>query len=380
MVYTICSHNPPVQLTPGARLSTIQRRLSGNDIMITDWKDFLLDAGAEFNDAGVVHFGNLRRELSVAITGNVFTDLSHYGLISVHGDDAETFLQGQLTNDIRKVDDQHSQFSGICNPKGRLLASFRVFHCGDSYYLCLPSSMIETVISRLRMFMLRSRVTLEEASDTFVHLGVSGSEAEQELRKVAGTLPDNIHEVTQSKDQAIIRVPGIHPSFEIFTTTEQARQLWSSLNVQSAPVGSIAWQFLDIQAGIPMIFPETREAFVPQMANLQLIDGVSFTKGCYTGQEIVARMQYLGKLKRRMYRARCESTTQPLAGDEVYVSGEGTQSVGKLVSAAPHPDGGYSMLAVLQISSAEGKSKLHLGSATGAAITLEHLPYPFPSE
>ena len=98
--------------------------------MIIDWKDFLLDAGAEFNDTGVVHYGNLRRELSVAITGNVFADLSHYGLISVHGDDAETFLQGQLTNDIRKVDDQYSQFSGICNPKGRLLASFRVFHRG----------------------------------------------------------------------------------------------------------------------------------------------------------------------------------------------------------------------------------------------------------
>jgi folate-binding protein YgfZ len=348
--------------------------------MITDWKDFLRDAGAEFNDTGVVHFGNLRRELSVAITGNVFADLSHYGLVSVHGDDAETFLQGQLTNDIRKVDAQHSQFSGICNPKGRLLASFRVFHRGDSYYLCLPTDMIETVISRLRMFVLRANVTLEEASDTFVHLGVSGSEAEAELRKSAGTVPDNIHEVTQDKDQAIIRVPGIHPSYEIFTTIENAKQLWNNLNVQSAPIGSVAWQFLDIQAGIPVIAPETREAFVPQMANLQLIDGVSFTKGCYTGQEIVARMQYLGKLKRRMYRARVDSDSQPQPGEEVYVSDDQRQSVGKLVSAAPHPDGGYSILAVLQISSAEGKSALRLGSAAGPAITLEHLPYPFPSE
>jgi hypothetical protein len=240
--------------------------------------------------------------------------------------------------------------------------------------------MIEAVISRLRMFVLRSNVTLEEASDTFVHLGVSGSEAEQELRKFAGTLPENTHDVTQGKDQAIIRVPGIHPSFEIFTTVAQAGQLWSTLNVQSAPIGSVAWQFLDIQAGIPMISPDTREAFVPQMANLQLIDGVSFTKGCYTGQEIVARMQYLGKLKRRMYRARVNSESAPHAGDEVYTSDDKRQSVGKLVSAAPHPDGGYSMLVVLQISNAEGKSKLRLGSAAGAVIQLEHLPYPFPSE
>ena len=348
--------------------------------MITDWKDFLLAAGAEFNDASVVHYGNLRHELSVAITGNVFADLSHYGLISVHGDDAESFLQGQLTNDIRKVDDQNSQFSGICNPKGRLLASFRVFHRGDSYYLCLPMDMIEVAINRLRMFVLRSNVTLEEASDTFAHLGISGSEAEQDLQKFAGTLPGNIHEVAQDKDQVIIRVPGVHPSFEIFTTVEQASQLWSKLNVQSAPIGSVAWQFLDIQAGIPMISPDTREAFVPQMANLQLIDGVSFTKGCYTGQEIVARMQYLGKLKRRMYRARVDSESEPHAGDEVYASDDKRQSVGKLVSAAPHPDGGYVMLVVLQISSAENKSELRLGSAAGAVIELEHLPYPFPSE
>ena len=321
--------------------------------MITDWKDFLLDAGAEFNDAGVVHYGNLRHELSVAITGNVFADLSHYGLISVHGDDAETFLQGQLTNDVRNVTERHSQYSGICNPKGRLLASFRVFRQGDSYYLCVPMNMIEPVISRLRMFVLRSKVTLEDASDTFVHLGVSGSEAEEELRKFAGSLPDNTNEATRDKDQAILRVPGIHPSYEIFTTIENAKQLWNKLNVQSAPIGSVAWQFLDIQAGIPIIYPETREAFVPQMVNFQLIDGVSFTKGCYTGQEIVARMQYLGKLKRRMYRARVDTSSEPRAGDEVYAGDEESQSVGKLVSAAPHPDGGYSLLVVLQISSAE---------------------------
>jgi folate-binding protein YgfZ len=348
--------------------------------MITDWKDFLLDAGAEFNEAGVLHFGNLRRELSVAITGNVFADLSHYGLISVHGEDAVTFLQGQLTNDIRNVDDQHSQLSGLCNPKGRLLASFRVFHRGDSIYLCLPMDMIEAVISRLRMFVLRSKVTLEEASDTFVHLGISGQEAEQELRKFTGELPARVNEVTQDADRTVIRVPGIHPSFELFTSAEHAKQLWNQLNVQSAPIGAVAWQLLDIQAGIPVITPATREAFVPQMTNLQLIDGVSFKKGCYTGQEIVARMEYLGKLKRRMYRARVDGESEPHAGDDIFANDDAEQSVGKLVSAAPHQDGGYAMLVVLQIASAEGGTDLHLGSAAGPGIELEALPYPFPSQ
>ena len=189
--------------------------------MINDWKSFLQKAGAEFDDAGVASYGNLRRELSVAITGNVFADLSHYGLIAVHGEDAAEFLQGQFTNDVLKVDEQHSQLSGLCNPKGRLLASFRLFRHGDSYYLCLPFGMIEDVINRLRLFVLRSRVTLEEASDTFVHLGLSGEKAEAALRDFAGTLPAAPGEVVAQDSQVVLRVPGIYPSYELFTTTDR---------------------------------------------------------------------------------------------------------------------------------------------------------------
>jgi len=348
--------------------------------MISEWKEFLANAGAEFDATGVAHYGSLRRELSVAITGNVFADLSHYGLISVHGEDAETFLQGQFTNDIRKVTDGHSQLSGLCNQKGRLLATFRVFRRGDSYYLCLPATMVEDVIKRLRMFVLRSKVTLEDASDTFVHIGVSGDGAELELRKFAGEWPETVNAAVQAGNHTIIRVPGIHPSYEIFTTVDDARQLWDQLNVQSAPIGADAWQLLDIQAGIPVISPQTREAFVPQMTNLQLIDGVSFQKGCYTGQEIVARMQYLGKLKRRMYRARVESASQLTGEEEIFAADNTQQSIGKLVSAAPHPDGGYAILVVLQIASAEGESGLHLGSADGPLLELETLPYPFAED
>ncbi len=346
--------------------------------MISEWKEFLANAGAEFTDSGVAHYGNERRELSVAITGNVFADLSHYGLISVHGDDAEIFLQGQFTNDIRKVSDVHSQLSGLCNPKGRLLATFRVFRRGDSYYLCLPATMLEDVIKRLRMFVLRSKVTLEDASDTFVHLGGSGGDAEQALRKIAGEFPEAVNTVVQDGNNTIIRVPGIHPSYEVFTTIDDARQLWDQLNVQSAPIGTDAWQLLDIQAGIPVILPQAREAFVPQMTNLQLIDGVSFQKGCYTGQEIVARMQYLGKLKRRMYLARVATDSRPAGDEEIFAADNAQQSAGKLLSAAPHPDGGYAMLVVLQIASAEDDEVgLHLGSVDGPQLELETLPYPY---
>ncbi|MCO6411141.1 MAG: folate-binding protein YgfZ [Thiogranum sp.] len=344
--------------------------------MNSEWKAFLENAGAEFDASGVSDYGNLPRELSVAITGNVFADLSHYGLIAIHGEDAEAFLQGQLTNDIRRVDEQHSQLSGYCNPKGRLLAIFRIFRRGDSYYLCLPGEMVEELIKRLRMFVLRSKVTIDDASDSFIHLGVSGTDAELDLRAFTGTVPDTVHEVFQNDEQLLIRVPGIHPSFEIFTNTARATALWERLNVRSAPIGATAWQLLDIQAGIPMIYPATREAFVPQMTNLQLVDGVSFKKGCYPGQEIVARTQYLGKLKRRMYKARVDSNHTPTPGEDIFADAEPDQSAGQLVSAAPHPDGGFVVLAVLKIAGADG-ADLHLGAVDGPPLRLEQLPYPF---
>jgi len=348
--------------------------------MINDWKTFLQSAGAEFDPTGVAGYGNLRRELSVAITGNVFADLSHYGLIAVHGEDAGKFMQGQFINDVRRVDEQRSQLNGLCNPKGRLLASFRVFQHRDSYYLCLPSSMIEDVINHLRLYVLRSNVTLEEASGTFVHLGLSGDEAETALQEFAGQLPDAIDTVISSDDRILLQVPGIYPSYELFTTAEQATALWDLLNVHCAPVGAEAWRLLDILAGIPVIYPQNREAFVPQMINLQLIDGVSFKKGCYTGQEIVARMQYLGKLKRRMYLARVTAESLPQPGDRIYVGEDQEHSCGQLVSAAAHPDGDYVLLVVLQIASANRQQTLHLGNPDGPPLDLEVLPYPFPDE
>ena len=347
--------------------------------MIPDWKAFLEHAGAEFDEHGVAHYGKLRRELSVALTGNVFADLSHYGLISAHGEDAAEFLLGQFTNDLRDVDEQHSQYSGYCNAKGRLLATFRVFRRGDSYYLSLPIDMVEPLLARLRMFVLRSKVTLEDASDTFVHLGVSGETAAADLEKTFGALPAKVHDVAHNDNGLIIHVPGIHPGYEIFTNVERATVLWDALDVHNAPVGADAWQLLDIEAGIPIIGPATREAFVPQMANLQLVDGVSFRKGCYPGQEIVARMQYLGKLKRRMYRARIDSSERPQPADEIFPAGAEAQSIGKLVSVAPHPDGGFEVLAVLQISHAESGETLYLGASDGPALELGYPPYPFPS-
>ncbi len=345
--------------------------------MKSEWKAFLLNKGAEVSDDDVVKsFGNEERELRVVTTGEVIADLSHVGLIGVHGEDAASFLQGQLTGDVRQVDAGHSQLSAYCSPKGRMLASFRIFMRGERYFLCLPRPLVDATLKRLRMFVLRAKASLEDASDSLVRIGLSGPQSEAVLRDYLGNLPQEFDGVVQAKDLTAIRLPGPHPRFEIHGEREPMEKLWTSLDVRAAPVGRGPWELLDIRAGLPMIFEQTADAFVPQMTNLQALGGVNFKKGCYTGQEVVARMQYLGKLKRRMYRARVDASERPQPGDAVVAEGSDGQSAGKVVRAECAPDGGFELLAVLEIARAD--TRLHLVNAGGPVLELLDLPYTLP--
>lgn len=346
--------------------------------MKSDWKAFLLNKGAEvLDDSSVQSFGNEERELRIVTTGDVLADLSHLGLISVHGEEAASFLQGQFTGDVRQVDPQHSQLSAYCSPKGRMLASFRIFMRGDSYYLCLPRSLVEGTLKRLRMFVLRAKATLEDASDSLVRIGFSGPKAEAQLADYLGAIPQQLDEVVQTQELSVIRIPGPHPRFEIHGEVEPMKKLWTVLDVRGAPVGRGPWELLDIRAALPTVYEQTADAFVPQMTNLQILGGVNFKKGCYTGQEVVARMQYLGKLKRRMYRARVETEERPQPGDALFTADSSGQSAGKVVNAQPSPDGGYELLAVVEIASADD-ARLHLGSAGGPTLEILAMPYAFP--
>ena len=348
--------------------------------MNEDWANFLRAAGAEFSAEGIASFGNPLREISVALTGVVFADLSHYGLISAQGEEAESFLLAQFTNDLKQVNEKTSQLTGYCNPKGRLLAIMRAFKRDDSLYLSLPASMTEPTLKRLRMFVLRAKVTLEDAGDTYIHLGASGNGVDTIIRDTLGLLPESVNQVAQNHESLVIQVPGPMPRYEIYTSKEMAKSVWNALNVGGAPIASDAWALLNVQAGIPEIVPETTETFIPQMINLQLIDGVSFKKGCYPGQEIVARMQYLGKLKKRMYAAMLLTSQAPAPGSDIYQQGK-NQPVGKVVSLAPHPDSGYALLAVLQIKSAEDvHTELYIEGDDSTLLALTKLPYAFPND
>jgi folate-binding protein YgfZ len=346
--------------------------------MKNQWKNFLADdAGAEFSNDVAEHYGNPEREREVAVTGLVFADLGHLGVISVHGRDAATFLHGQLSNDVTAVNEGHSQLGAYCTPKGRILGLCRLFRRGDAFYLRLPLEIIEEFLQRLRRYVLRAEVTLEDATDNFIRIGVTGKDAATELSSALGALPAQPGDVVHTRDLSVLRVPGTHPRFEVYALSfDEVKRLWDTLNVRGAPVGRAAWQLTEILAGLPNVYAPTVELFIPQMLNLQLIDGVSFRKGCYPGQEIVARTQHLGTLKRRMYLGRIATDAAPMPGDPLYTGADSGQAAGQIVDAQPHPDGGYAALAVLQIGAAEA-GDLHLGSSDGPSLALDALPYPF---
>ena len=347
--------------------------------MNASWHAFLQDAGAVFSDQAVVHFGNPQQEIQVCESGSVISDLSHRGLIAISGNDAQTFLQGQLTNDIKLVTHARSQLSGYCSPKGRLLAVVHIVLIGETYFCDLPAEILDDTLARLRKYILMAKVTLEDARDRFVRIGFSGPGATGALESALGGAPAEPGAVAQTREFTVVRLNGLHPRFVFYGAEDAARALWSALDVHAAPVGSAAWERLDILAGTPTVVPATVDRFVPQFVNLDILDGVSLKKGCYTGQEIVARLQYRGTVKRRMHRFHTGADLPPAAGDLLYEAIDGSQSIGDVVSAAPSTEGGHDFLAVVTVEAVE-RDGLRLRAADGPTAERRSLPYDLPTQ
>jgi folate-binding protein YgfZ len=347
--------------------------------MNSEWQTFLGEAGARLEDSRVLDFGDPAAETQAALNSDVLADLSHFALVEVTGEDASDFLQGQFSNDVRLVTGNHSQLSAHCTPKGRVLVNFRLFRREGAYYLRMASGLVEAAVKRLRMYVLRSKVVVEDKSDALVRFGLSGPNAPALLGAALAKIPGEVDAAVTTDGVTVVRIPGSHPRYELYGEPVRLQALWKQLSEKARPVGEDGWQLLDIHAGVPTVFPETSEAFVPQMINLHAIDGVSFRKGCYPGQEVVARMQYLGKLKRRMYRAHIDAGQRPVAGGELFSERSASgQGAGKIVDARPAPEGGYDLLVVTQISEVEAGHALQVGDASGPALRFEALPYDVP--
>ena len=342
--------------------------------MIPSWQAFLIAQGAAIQNDRVEHFGNAATELQRVAHGPIVADLSHLNLIQFAGEDTQTFLQGQLSNDLRLLDGSNTQYTSYNTPKGRMLANGLLWqNAPSSYLLQLPASLSIAIQKRLTMFVLRAKVKVTDVSDAWVRLGVGGPGAEAAVASVMGAAPAAVHGLVQTAQGNVLRLPG--DNFELLIAPDQAPSVWKTITPHAQATGTACWDGLLIRAGIPTILPPTQEQFVAQMVNYELIGGVNFKKGCYPGQEIVARTQYLGKLKRRMYLATLAGDATPAPGDECYSVDMPDQAIGMIVNAAPAASGGFDVLAVLQMSSAES-NPIHWKSLNGPVLKLETLPYP----
>lgn len=333
--------------------------------MNPSWHDFLLAQGACIDNYHVADFGDPVAELAAARDATIVAPLPHLGLIECSGDDARSFLQNQLTSDVNHLEADAAQYSAWCSAKGRMLASFVLFRRDSAYLALLSADLQEAIQKRLQIYVLRSRVKIASRSDDHEIIGVSGPRAAEAVQAAGLAVPAGPMKTTTASASTVIRLDETR--FIIVAGGEAAMGLWPGLATVARPAGSAAWQWLDVAAGIPRVAEATREAFVPQMAGFHRIGGVSFHKGCYPGQEVVARTQYLGKVKRHLYRVHAAS---PIAAGMPVHSGEAPDHpCGLIANAAPAPQGGYDALAVI-LEGSIGAGELRVTPTSDQSVAL----------
>ncbi|MCX8016792.1 MAG: folate-binding protein, partial [Rhodocyclaceae bacterium] len=267
--------------------------------------------------------------MSVSAFHAVLTD---HGLIRASGEEAASFLHNLLTNDIHHLAEGQARHAGLCTPKGRLIASFLVWREAGEYWLMLSADLLPGILKKLSMYVLRSKVKLADATAERRLVGVVGASLgpreAMHAQPFAGGMAIRLDE-----QRLVLALPAA-----------------AALPADLPPAAGLeAWHLAEIRAGMPRIVAATQEAFVPQMVNYELpaVGGVSFQKGCYPGQEIVARTQYLGKVKRRMARVKLSQAVAP--GTEVFSTETGEQHCGAVVLIAPDAAGSFEALLVLSL-------------------------------
>ena len=304
-----------------------------------------------------------------------YHELADRDLISFTGDDAVAFLHAQLTSDVDQVLPGVTQYSGYCSPKGRLLATFLVWRLQDEVLLELPASLREPIQTRLARYVLRAKVKVSDATARYRLFGASGGGAGAALAGAFGAVPKVAHQTIESGGVRIAALPI--DRYAVLVHTEDADAARGRLETAFAHSGD-AWSALDVEAGVPVITAATQDEYVPQMVNLDLVGGVSFNKGCYPGQEIVARMHYLGRLKQRMYRVRIPGVERIAPGEPLYSAEFGPeQSCGAILWTGACRDGGCEALAVIQKASADA-GDVRFGALTGPRVEFLPLPYTLP--
>lgn len=296
-----------------------------------------------------------------------FVRLTHERVLAVRGTDAKKFLQGQLTCNLDYLDDGSSSLGARCTPKGRMISSFRIVKDGDGYLLAMANDLLDAQMADLKKYGVFSKVVITEETE-WTRFGIYAS-----ATSVTEALPDFLADAGSTAvigDRLYLTLDG-HRG-EVWVRGADADAVATDISQRISEATLNDWLLAQIRAGVGQVFGETRELFIPQMINLQAVGGVSFKKGCYTGQEIVARMQYLGKLKRRLYRLSTDTNVTALPGTPLFSPVHGS-SVGEVVLSAATREG-VELLAVLQDDAAQN-GDVHLFEPEGTALNLLELPY-----
>ncbi len=314
------------------------------------WKNFLLNQNAHFENEMSITFPII----SACSSGNTLYPLAHLGILKIAGNDAAKFLQGQLTCNINNITETQSSLGALCTPQGRAITTFILAKTTDAFLMVLPKELLDTVKNRLQRYTLRAAVTLTDCSETLCLIGLVRTKPEQTKRQ------DNTLFSTSQQDTLSIHLSTLEDRVLIIAEVDRAIALWSDYvnNQGFLPVSSEQWRYLDILSGLPWLTTETSEEFIPQMLNLDQLGGISYNKGCYTGQEIVARTHYLGKAKKVLCLADCISPLIPVPNSGILNSSGSntTEASTKVLTAIRSPvsteteENSVKMLIVLQLS------------------------------
>lgn len=318
-------------------------------------------------------------EFEAVLARGAFMPLDQFGVIEASGDDAATFLHGQLTNDVQHLDAASARLAGYCSPKGRLLATMLAWRAGEAIRLMLAKDVCASVQKRLSMFVLRAKAKLADITGNVAVIGFAG-DVRAALSSVFDALPDGVHVQVGGAAGALIRVPDAmgRPRYLWIGPKDEVEARLPALEGKLARTTPVVWDWLDIRAGEPRITKAVAEQFVPQMVNYDVLGAVNFRKGCYPGQEIVARSHYRGTIKRRTALAHID-TAEVLAGREIFHSADPAQPCGMIVNAAPSPHGGFDALVEIKLAALD-EGSVHFGAPDGPTLAFEALPYALPAE
>jgi len=320
-------------------------------------------------------------DFDAALHGGAYAILPQFGVIDATGDDAASFLHGQLTNDIQHLDVTGARRAGYCSAKGRLLASFLAWKTGETIRLVIAKDTQASVQKRLSMFVLRAKAKLVDASDNLLVVGLAG-DVRGALASGFDALPDGVHVKVDDPAGTLIRLADAAGRLRYLWVgpKEAVEARLAALDGKLRRVSPAVWDWLAIRAGEPRITQAVSEQFVPQMVNFDVLGAVNFKKGCYPGQEVVARSQYRGTIKRRTALASVAADLDAAqAGVELFHSEDPGQPCGRVVNAAAAPDRGVDLLAEIKLAALDAGT-VHLGTADGPALRFLPLPYALPTE